>query len=36
MPRSPQAQAGFELVVEVTDGDAAHLGHPKLISMIAL
>jgi len=34
--RCTQTQTGFEAVVEVTNGDAAHEKPPKLISMIAL
>jgi len=35
MPGSTQAQAGFEIVVKVSDGDAAHTD-TSLIAMIAL
>jgi hypothetical protein len=33
---SAHAQTGFELVVEVANGDAGHNRTPELIAMIAL
>jgi hypothetical protein len=36
MTRSAQTQAGFELIVQISNGDAAHFTPLDLIAMIAL
>jgi hypothetical protein len=36
MARSAQTQAGFELIVQISNGDAAHFAPLNLIVMIAM